>query len=130
MMNQDHEHWKWRMEKARELAASFDGERYGVSGIYIFGSTKNACAGPGSDIDLIIHLADNRAPSKALLRVLDAWQDEIDTLNYKRTGLRTTGLLDVHFVTDQDRAQQECFASKIDAVTDGARPLPMKTTAT
>ena len=37
-----------------------DVERFGIKGIYLFGSTKNGTAGPGSDIDLIVHVSGHR----------------------------------------------------------------------
>jgi hypothetical protein len=48
-------------------------------------------------------------------------------MNYLRTGYETEGLLDVHLVTDEDIARQTSYAVKINAITDAARPLPMKT---
>jgi len=47
-------------------------------------------------------------------------------VNYLRTGYKTDGLLDVHIITDEDIAGQDPFAMKIGAVTDAARPLPLK----
>ena len=35
------------------------------------------------------------------------------------------GLLDVHYVTDEDIANRTSFAAKIDAITDPARSLPL-----
>ena len=43
-------------------------------------------------------------------------------MNYLRTGYKSEGLLDVHFVTDEDIEQKTSYASKIGAVTDAARP--------
>ncbi|MBI2071800.1 MAG: hypothetical protein HYT81_01980 [Gemmatimonadetes bacterium] len=47
-------------------------------------------------------------------------------LNFLRTGVKTAGLLDVHYVTDDDVRRQTSYAVKIGAVTDAARKLPMK----
>ena len=44
-------------------------------------------------------------------------------MNYLRTGYRADGLLDVHYVTDEDIENQTSYAVKIDAVTDAARKL-------
>jgi hypothetical protein len=49
-------------------------------------------------------------------------------MNYLRTGYKTQGLLDVHYVTDEDIATRTSYASKIGAVTDAARPLQLGTT--
>ena len=50
-------------------------------------------------------------------------------MNYLRTGYRSKGLLDVQIITDEDIANKSSWALKIDAATDAARPLPMKTSS-
>jgi hypothetical protein len=47
-------------------------------------------------------------------------------MNYLKTGHRSGGLLDIHLVTDEDIAKKESYAMKIGAVTDAARPLPLR----
>jgi predicted nucleotidyltransferase len=118
-------HWRWRLQFAERLAASLDGERFGVQAIYIFGSTKNATAGPASDIDLLVHFRGSEEERRALHAWLEGWSLALDELNFLRTGYRSRGLLDVHLITDEDIARRTSFAAKIDAVTDAARPLPM-----
>ena len=39
---------------AEKIASEIDQERFGVKGFYVFGSTKNATAGPKSDIDILV----------------------------------------------------------------------------
>ncbi|MBL0177228.1 MAG: hypothetical protein IPP94_18615 [Ignavibacteria bacterium] len=47
-------------------------------------------------------------------------------MNFLRSGTRSDSLLDVHFVTDADIEAKTSFASKIGAVTDAARLLPLR----
>lgn len=49
------EHWKWRYKMAEKISEKLDLKRFGVKAIYLIGSTKNANAGPASDIDLMLH---------------------------------------------------------------------------
>ena len=56
---------------------------------------------------------------------LEGWSLCLDEMNFVRTGYRTGGLLDIHFVTDEDIAHKTSFAAKIGAATDAARPLPL-----
>ncbi|MDD3642515.1 MAG: PEP/pyruvate-binding domain-containing protein [Candidatus Krumholzibacteria bacterium] len=118
--------WMWRLRMAEQIARRLDPERFGVEAIYVFGSTKNATAGPGSDIDLIVHVRGTGEQRTELECWLEGWSLCLDEINYLRTGYRTGGLLDVHFVTDGDIAARSSYAVKIGAVTDAARPLPMK----
>ena len=93
--------------------------------LYVFGSTKNATAGPGSDVDLLIHVTDDESRRAHLETWLDGWSLALAQMNYLRTGYRTDGLLDVHLITDADIAARTSWAVKIDAVTDAARELAL-----
>jgi predicted nucleotidyltransferase len=119
------EHWRWRLRMAQQIAAQVDPERFGVRAMYVFGSAKNASAGPASDIDLLVHLAARAGGHRELELWLEGWSRALAEVNYLRTGYRSDGLLDVHYVTDEDIARGQSFAVKIGAVTDAARPLPL-----
>jgi hypothetical protein len=122
----DDEHWRWRLAMAERIAADADPVRFGIKAMYVFGSTKNATAGPASDIDLLVHVEDDPARREALTLWLEGWSACLAELNYLRTGHRAAGLLDVHPVTDADIARQNSYAVKIGAVTDPARPLKLR----
>jgi hypothetical protein len=117
--------WRWRLQMAERIAAAIDPKRFGVAGAYVFGSVKNATAGPGSDIDLLLHVRGTPDQQADLQRWLEGWSLCLAELNYLKTGYRTEGLLDVHYVTDKDIEQRSSYAAKIDAVTDAARPMPL-----
>jgi len=117
------EHWRWRYEMAERIAASLDRERFGVKGLYILGSTKNGTAGPSSDLDLIVHHDAEEDRLRELQLWMEGWSASLGEINYLRTGYRTGGLLDVHYITDRDIAEGNSFAIKIDAITDPAEPL-------
>jgi len=111
---------------AQRIASSLDAGRFGVKAAYVFGSTKNGTAGAASDIDLLLHVEDGDDEQRTALDAwLDGWSQALAEANYLRTGYRTEGLLDVHCVTDADVARGDSYASKIGAVTDAARPLPL-----
>lgn len=118
--------WRWRYHMAERIAAELDPEYFGVKGIYVFGSTCNATAGPGSDIDLLIHFQGDEKQRNELTKWLDGWSLCLAEINYLKTGYTSNGLLDVHFVSDEDIANKTSFAIKIGAVTDPAHPLKMK----
>ncbi|MDM7913761.1 MAG: PEP/pyruvate-binding domain-containing protein, partial [Candidatus Eisenbacteria bacterium] len=111
------QHWRWRLRFAEQIAAETDPLRFGLKGFYLIGSTKNASAGPASDIDLVLHFAGSERQRIELSTWLDGWSRCLSELNYLRTGYRTEGLLDVHFVTDEDIAARSSFAVKIGAIT-------------
>jgi hypothetical protein len=119
------EHWRWRLRMAQRIAAQLNADQFGVRAFYVFGSTKNATAGPGSDLDLLIHFVGTDEQRKDLLLWLEGWSCCLAELNFLRTGYRSKGLLDVHLITDRDIAERSSYAVKIDAITDAARKLPM-----
>lgn len=117
------------MNIATMIASKLDPQRFGVKAMYIFGSTKNATAGPGSDIDLIIHLDDGDSNRRDKLETwFEGWNYAISEINYQRTGYRTENILDIHYVTDEDIKNRSSYAVKIGAVTDPARPLRLGNT--
>ena len=117
------EFWRWRLQMAERIAAEMDPDRFGVAALYVFGSTKNASAGPGSDIDMLVHFRGTERQRRDLLTWLEGWSLSLAEMNYWRSGYRSDGLLDVHLVTDQDIENRTSYACKIGAVTDAARPL-------
>ena len=119
------EFWEWRLAMAERIAADLNPDRFGVAAVYVLGSTKNATAGPTSDIDLLIHFRGSDEQRTELASWLEGWGKALSEINYLRTGYRTGNLLDVHIVTDDDIANRTSYASKIGAVTDPARELPL-----
>jgi len=123
------DYWRWRLYMAEKIGQNLDGKKYGVKGLYIFGSTKNATARPASDIDLLIHFCGDEKQKSDLLQWLQGWSQALAEFNYQRTGVKTVSLLDIHFVTDREVKERIGFAAKIGAITDPARPLPLLSVA-
>jgi predicted nucleotidyltransferase len=123
------QHWRWRLRFAERIAASLDAARFGVRAMYVLGSTKNATAGPASDIDLIVHVQGTAEQREALEKWIEGWSLALAEMNYLRTGYRSDGLLDVHYLTDEDFERRTSLAVKVGAVTDAARPLALGTAA-
>jgi pyruvate,water dikinase len=122
------DHWLWRQRMADRLAIELDGSALGVVALYLFGSTKNATAGPDSDLDLIVHIRGTDQQRRELSAWLDGWSKSLDEANFLRTGKRQGDLLDIHYVTDADLAARTSFAARIGALSDAARPLLLKCT--
>lgn len=118
------DHWKWRYAMIEQVAATLDPTHFSLQAFYIIGSTKQAKAGPGSDIDIIIHIKQG-AQTESLSDWFNEWSGFLDELNWFRTGIRTHRFLDVHYITDQDIEEQTSWASKINAISDPARELSM-----
>lgn len=122
---QDDTHWQWRLRMVEQMAAHLDPVRFGVQGLYLFGSTKNATAAPESDVDILVHFTGSDDQRRELGAWLQAWSLCLAELNFLRTGRKSNGLLDVHFVSDRDIERRTGPAAKIGATTDPARPIPL-----
>jgi len=114
------------LRMAEGMARQLPYGKYGVKGIYIIGSTKNANAGPDSDIDLLVRFNGTEKDKRELLAWFEGWSLCLSEINYLRTGYKTNGILDIHLVSDAEIAKGEGIASKISAITDPARQLRLK----
>lgn len=117
--------WRWRFKMAERIAAEVDPEEYGIVGMYLFGSTKNATARLDSDIDVLIHFRGTPDQLTKLNLWLKGWSCCLAEINYMRTGYHSDGLLDVHIITDEDIENKTGYAAKINAPTDAALPLKL-----
>ena len=119
------DHWAWRMKKAEELAMEIDTELYGVKAMYVIGSTKDGTAGSISDLDIIFHVDGNKDKTESLLLWLKGQDLKITQENYERTGMETEGILDIHFVTDEDIKSKNSWAVHIDNPYNPAKKLKL-----
>ncbi|MCF8386972.1 MAG: nucleotidyltransferase domain-containing protein [Bacteroidales bacterium] len=118
------EHWKWRMEMCRKIAERTNFNKYGIKAMYICGSTKNAEAGPSSDIDLIVHFDGDERKKAELTSYMNGWGMALSELNASKTGHEIQeSLIDLHIITDEDIQNQDSFASMINCVHNSARLL-------
>ena len=117
------QHWKWRLKMAEHICRKMNMEKFGVVAVYLIGSTKNATAGPASDLDLMIHHRSNINQLENLNSWLEGWSLCLAEDNFQRTGYQSDGLIDLHLITDSDIEARTSFAVMIGSVTDGARLL-------
>ena len=119
------EHWKWRMMMAEKIVNKLDFNEYGVKAVYLIGSTKEATAGPSSDLDLLFYVRSRENfPYKRLWEWLQGWSCALTEINYEKTGYYVKdGLIDAHFIVDEDFKNNDSFASMIGHHTNSARLL-------
>ncbi len=96
---------------------------FGVKAIYLIGSTRSGKAQAGSDIDLVIHVDESSCDRAELEAWLDGWSQCLDELNCAKTGRKSGGLLDLHFVTDDDFTQDATWAAQLKNIDDPPQQL-------
>ena len=119
------DHWVWRLDKVREIARALDPVLYGVVALYVIGSTREATAGPESDIDLLVHFRGSNEQKEDLLAWLHEWSVALDQENRERTGCETEGILDVHIITDEDIENKDSWASHIGSLYGAAKEISL-----
>ncbi|HHE54295.1 MAG TPA: pyruvate, phosphate dikinase [Caldithrix abyssi] len=107
------EHWQWRQQMADRIAEQLDAERFGVKGLYLLGSTRSGMAQAGSDIDLLVHFVGTPEQRRELDNWFEGWSLALDEINYQRTGYKAGGLLDIHYITDEEIIDEKDIAEKI-----------------
>jgi len=95
-------HWRWRERYAETVAAALDRKRFGVSALYLGGSTEGGDAGPGSDIDLFLVFHGTDSQRERLSHWLEGWSHCLAEFAFQHTGYRFhEGLLNLHWVADR-----------------------------
>jgi hypothetical protein len=95
-------HWAWRQRFAEALADSLDPERFGVSRIFIGGSTARGDAGPASDIDLYVDCGGTDEQKRELQLWLDGWSRCLGEVAHQQTGQPfPEGILNVQWMTGE-----------------------------
>jgi predicted nucleotidyltransferase len=122
------EHWRWRYHVSEKIAKMMDMDRFGVASIYLIGSTKCGQAGPGSDIDLMVHFRGDGAQEKELRAWIEGWGLGLSELNFLKTGYDIQGsIIDFHILTDNDIRMNNSFAAMIGSTDNPARLLRSRT---
>jgi len=122
--NNKDEFWRWRFKMAQKIVDTTDFEYYGIRAIYLIGSTKEATAGPASDIDLLVHFTGDELQEKLLKAWIKGWSFALNEHNYEKTGYEDeNGLIDLHIITDDDIKNKTSFAVLIGNIHNPARLL-------
>jgi len=121
-------HWKWRYKMARLIARQMNFESMAVEAIYLIGSTKDAKAGPASDLDLLVVCSGDNRQRELLKYWIDGWSRSLAETNYQMTGYRLEeGIIDLHLITPQEiRSKNNSFAAMIGSLENSARLLRQK----
>jgi len=121
LTSQSDTHWIWRNEMTNIIAEKLNFKKFGVKALYLIGSTKNATAGPASDIDLLVHFEGDTNQRANLQAWIEGWSLSLSEMNFLKTGYKTDGIIDLHLVSDEDIKNKTSYAIMIGAVTDGAK---------
>ncbi|MGE3780547.1 MAG: nucleotidyltransferase domain-containing protein [Pirellulaceae bacterium] len=95
-------HWAWRQRFAEALADNIQPARWGVSRMFIGGSTSRGDAGPASDIDLYIIFAGSDQQKRDLSLWLEGWSRCLGEVALLQTGQPfPDGVLNVQWLASE-----------------------------
>lgn len=114
---------QWRIRMAESIAAKLDSKRFGVLGIYLFGTVFNETAGANSDIDLIVRFEGTPEQRRELELWLEGWNNCLSQINYNKSGYLIERLLDVTILTAADLEEKNYFAEIINPANNNSRRL-------
>jgi predicted nucleotidyltransferase len=104
---------QWRLHMVESIAAQLEEQRFGIKGLYLFGTTFSGQADSNSDIDLLVHYDGKESNKKDAFLWFEGWNLSLSEINFYQTGYKLVSLLDVHFVTDEDLKTQKYFADLV-----------------
>jgi predicted nucleotidyltransferase len=122
-LHEPFQYWRWRYRMAERMVRAMDPDRYGIAGIYLYGSVREGTADPESDIDLLVHFTGTEEQRELASEYFRGWSGALIEMNYSRTGVRVEQMLDITFVTDSEIAAGHGVAGRINAMTNPARKL-------
>lgn len=115
------DHWAWRQRFAEALADKLEPERFGVSRVYVGGSTARGDAGPGSDIDLYIVCNGSEEQKRSLSLWIEGWSLCLAEVALHQTGQPFPGgILNTQWLQDEPGGRQRAELQELQL--GGSRP--------
>jgi hypothetical protein len=114
---------QWRLRMIEALAESLEPERFGVKGVYLFGTVFNETAGPNSDIDLLVRFDGTNRQRDELEIWIEGWNLCLSQINYNKSGYKINKIIDAYIMTDDMINEQPYYKDMIDSSKKTARKL-------
>lgn len=111
-----------RLAICMDAVNTLDFDLYQIKKIYLAGSVKKMCAGPGSDIDLIIHDEGNIECRNMIKTWFSAWSAAAKSNPANKNFIEIKDeLFELHFISDENIANNDSFAVMTKSVMNSAK---------
>ncbi len=117
---------QWRLRMSDSVCAEIDKDRFGIRGVYLFGTVFNETAGPNSDIDLLVHYDGRLDHMEDMQRWFEGWNLCLAHINYNKSGYFLRRILDVHYASDEEIEKSEYHRQLIDPKNNISRRMKTK----
>lgn len=96
------EPWEKRLKFVQKMLDALNFVKYGVKGIYLFGTVYHRTAKESSDVDLLVHYDGNPENLIRLKAWFDPWNYLLQEIIFNTTGFRLKKALDIYYITDAE----------------------------
>jgi len=120
------EPWEWRTRMAETIGTYLDPMRFGIKGLYLFGTTYHKTAAHNSDIDLLVLFNGDDIQKEMLNLWFEGWNDALKEINFYRSGYMVDNFIDVYYVTDEELETKKYYAQLTEPNSNFARKLKLK----
>ncbi|ROL56767.1 pyruvate, phosphate dikinase [Bacteroidetes/Chlorobi group bacterium Naka2016] len=107
------EPWELRWKFAEKMISKLKPVKYGVLGVYLFGTVYNKTASETSDLDLLFLVENNKENLMRLVSWLEPWEALLKEIIYINTGFNHPKPLDVKFITPEECTKENYYFNEI-----------------
>jgi predicted nucleotidyltransferase len=107
------EPWEIRWKFVEKMVEKLNPQKYGVKGVYLFGTVFSKTASETSDVDLLFYIDSNSETRGKLESWLEPWNELLKEIIYIHTGYNHPKPLDVYFITKEEINSENYYYNEI-----------------
>ncbi len=107
------EPWEIRWKFVEKLVNKISPIKFGIKGIYLYGTVFTKSASDTSDVDLLVHYDGDPLHKELMDAWFEPWNIMLQEIIYINTGFLRPKPLDVHYITDQELVPENYYFSEI-----------------
>lgn len=107
------EPWEIRWKFVEKLVGKISPMKFGVKGIYLYGTVFTKIASDTSDVDILVHYDGDPRHKELMDAWFEPWNIMLQEIIYINTGFLRPKPLDVHYITDAELVPENYYFSEI-----------------
>jgi|YNPMSStandDraft_2_1061718.scaffolds.fasta_scaffold00117_16 predicted nucleotidyltransferase len=107
------EPWEIRWKFVEKMVSKLNPSKFGIKGIYLYGTVFTKSASDTSDVDILVHYDGNPRNKELMEAWFEPWNFLLQDIIYINTGFRRPKPLDVHYITDSELVEENYYFREI-----------------
>ncbi len=107
------EPWEIRWKFVEKLVSKISPMKFGIKGIYLYGTVFTKSASDASDVDILVHYDGDPRHKELMDAWFEPWNIMLQEIIYINTGFLRPKPLDVHYITDAELVPENYYFSEI-----------------